>query len=313
MAAARQIVDGPSFTPLPYGLWSAVEHPTPTGPHWQNGVTWSEWCGGGGTTYDPCLAVTGTGGSPAGGGPGTQAPLAGNITQTNRGATSFTVYAEFDCSAVGSVGDARQVAEDALNRVEQWQVGAAFWTGTAGATAAGPTPQKTVFPHLAAASSFTEAGTGIVMQPAASIVATGTGDDAAITMGQLEGALADCYHGQGLIHVAFEALATLEAFKLAKRDPADPTKLYSPAGHRIVVDSGYPGTGPDGASAPAATSWVYGTGAMFGYRGQVMIPTQLYQSFDRTENTVRMIAQRTYLLGWDCCLFAARLNLGVSQ
>lgn len=312
MAGARQIVDGPSFTPLPYGLWSAVEHPTPAGPHWQNGVTWSEWCGGGGTTYDPCLAVTGTGGAPAGGGPGTQRPLSGNITQTNRGATAFTVYAEFDCSAVGSVGDAEQVALNALDRVEQWQVGTAFWTGTAGATAGG-TPTTTVFPHLAANTPFTEASSGIVMQPAASVVATGSGDDAAITMGQLEGALADCYHGQGLIHVAFEALATLKAFKLVHPDPNDPNALYSPAGHRIVVDSGYPGTGPDGAAAPAGTSWIYGTGAMFGYRGSVMIPPQLYQSFDRTENTVRMIAQRTYLLGWDCCLFAARMNLGVSQ
>lgn len=307
MGVARQIVDGPSYTPLPYGLWAAVEHPTPTGSHWQNGVTWSEWCGGGGTTYDPCTAVTGTGGSP-----GTAAPLAANIAQTNRGATSFTVYAEFDCSPIGSLGNAQTIATDALNRVEQWQVGAAFWTGTAGATVGGA-PQQTVFPHLAAATSYVEAGTQIVMQPAASIVVTGAGDDAAITLGKLEGALADCYHGQGLIHVSFEALATLKAFRLVHHDPSDPNALYSPAGHRVVVDSGYPGSGPDGSAAPAGTSWIYGTGAMFGYRSPIDIPTQFFQSFDRSNNTVRMIAQRTYLLGWDCCLVAAQMNLGVAQ
>lgn len=272
-----------------------------------NGVTWSEWCGGGGTTYDPCNAITGTGESP-----GQPVPLAGNIVQTNRGATSFTVYAEFDCSAIGSVGDAEQVARDALSRVEEWQVGSAFWTGTAGASSAGST--TTVFPHLAADTPFVEAGSGIVMQPAASVVATGSADgDASVTLGQLEGALADCYHGQGLIHVSFKALATLEAFQLVRRYSDDADALYSPAGHRIVVDSGYPGTGPDGAAAPDGTSWIYGTGAMFGYRGNVMIPPQLYQSFDRAENTVRMIAQRTYLLGWDCCLLAAQMNLGVAQ
>lgn len=310
MPGMRQIVDGPGFTPLPYGLWDAIQHPTPTDSHWQNGVTWSEWCGGGSTVYDECIAVTGTGGAPT-----AQGSMSGNITQNNRGATAFTVYAEFDCSAIGSVGDAMKVATDALDRVAPWQVETAFWTGKAGATTNG-TAQTTVFPHLAANTQYTEPGTPgttIVMQPAASVVATGTGDDAAVTMGQLEGALADCYHGQGLIHVAFEALATLKAFKLVRHDPDDPAALYSPAGHQIVVGSGYPGTGPDGAGAPAGTSWIYGTGAMFGYKGPVQTPRQLYQSFDRAENTVRMISQQTYLLGWDCCLFAARLNLGVAQ
>lgn len=311
MPGMRQIVDGPGFVPLPYGLWDAIEHPSPDDAHWQNGVTWSEWCGGGNTVYEECIAVTGTGGSPT-----SQASMTGNITQTNRGATAFTVYAEFDCSAIGSVGDAMQVATEALDRVAPWQVETAFWTGTAGKTATGGVTQTTVFPHLAANSQFVEPsspGTTVLMQPAASVVATGSGDDAAITLGQLEGALADCYHGQGLIHVAFEALATLQAFKLVHHDPADPRKLYSPAGHRIVVGSGYPGTGPDGSAAPAGTSWIYGTGAMFGYQSPVLTPRQLYQSFDRAENTVRMIAQRTFLLGWDCCLFAARLNLGVAQ
>lgn len=310
MAAPRQIVDGPGFTPLPYGLWDAVQHPDSTSPHWQNGVVWSEWCGGGGTLYDPCLAVTGTGGAPASG----QADMTSNVVQTNRSATAFTVYAEFDCSAVG-LSEAMTAAIDALAKVEPWQVERAFWTGTAGKTAVGGVAQTTVFPHLASSAQVVDPsapGDNIVMQQAASVVATGTGDDAAITLGQLERALSDCYHGQGFIHVSFEALATLRAFRLVD-DDNDPTALYSPAGHRYVVGSGYPGSGPDGAAAPAGTSWLYATGAVFGYRGAVAVPANFVQSFDRQKNTVRMIAQRTYLLGWECCLLAARMNLGVAQ
>lgn len=310
MAAPRQIVDGPGFTPLPYGLWDAIQHPSTTGPHWQNGVVWSEWCGGGDTLYEECLAVTGTGGAPT-----SQAAMASNITQTNRSATAFTVYTEFDCSAVG-LSDAERAATDALAKVEPWQVEKAFWTGTAGKTAVGGVAQTTVFPHLASTAQIADPnapGDNIVLQPAASVVATGAGDDAAITMGQLERTLSDCYHGQGVIHVAFEALATLRAFRLVEDDDTGSGALYSPAGHRIVVGSGYPGSGPDGTAAPAGTSWIYATGAMFGYRGPVVVPGNYTQSFDRQKNTVRMIAQRTYLLGWECCLVAARMNLGVAQ
>jgi len=298
----RQVVDGPSFAPLPYGLWEAVQKPTPTDSHWQNGITYSEWCGGGGTLYDECIAVTGTGGAPP------QAAMTPNITQDNRGATAFTVYAEFDCSRVGlGIGDAQRIALEALDRVEPWQVEAAFWTGTAGKS--GSTPQTTVFPHLAANATVVDTVDSITLQSAASVVATGAGDDVVITLGQLEGALADCYHGKGLIHVPYEALATFMAWDLFEAD--DTGALFSPAGHRVVIGSGYPGTGPDGSAAPAGTSWVYATGAMFGYRSDVRIPPEEVQSFDRVENTVRMIAQRTYVLGWECCHFAARVNLGV--
>ena len=52
MAGARQIIDPPVFTTLPYGLWDAAQKPAANGPHWQQGVTWIERCPTGATTYD---------------------------------------------------------------------------------------------------------------------------------------------------------------------------------------------------------------------------------------------------------------------
>lgn len=301
MAGPRQLVEGPSFTRLPYGLWDAVQQPTQQGPHWQNGITWEDRCPTGDTVMDECIAVTGTGGAPT-----AQQTLSGNVVQTNRGATSFTVYAEFDCSPVG-LRDAAVVASTALDKVEQWQVERAFWTGVAGKS--GGVATTTVFPHLAANTALSDSA-AIVLQPAASVVATGSGDDLAITLGQLEASLDDCYHGAGIIHMTREAAPSFFAWKLLCEDPDDPGALRTKSGHRVVLGAGYTGSGPDGAAAPAGTSWIYGTGAVFGYRGPVDMPNTP-QSFDRVENTYHMIAQRTYVLGFECCLFAARVNLGV--
>jgi hypothetical protein len=303
MAGPRLVVAGPSFTPLPYGLWDAVQKPTADTNHWQNGITWWDRCGNGDTLYDECIAITGIGGSPTG-----QAPLSQNITQQNRGATSFACYAEFDCSPVGLM-DAQTIADEALDKVAGYQLERAFWTGVAGKTTSNGVPQTTVFPHLAANTVFLDPGNStIVMQPAASMAASGGATtDVADGFGQLESALATCYHGLGVIHIPATALPTLEAWDLVEdRDGG----LYSPAGHRVVVGSGYPGTSPAGAAPALGSTWVYGTGAVFGYQAPVNVG-ELIELFDRTENTHHMVAERTYVLGFECCLIATQIALGV--
>lgn len=289
MAGARQIVDPPAFTTLPYGLWDAAQHPTPPA-HWQQGVTWIERCPTGGTTYDECISVTGTGAPPA---PGAKAD---NVDQTYRGATPFTVYARFDCSPIG-VADAENVARDALARVEQQQVEAAFWTGTAGG-------QALVFPHLAANTEVLDAQ-GIVLQTVASECVTGT--DVVRGLGELEQCLADCYAGQGLIHIPRSALPTFAAWNLVREVDG---QLLTPAGNVVVVGGGYTGSSPAGAAPAAGTTWIYATGAVFGYRSDEVFFTRLGESLDRAENTIAMLAERTYLLGFECCHLAALINLG---
>lgn len=292
MANARPIVDAPAFTPLPYGLWDAAQHPAAP-DHWQTGVTWIDRCPTGDTTYDECVTVTGTGEAPP-------APPAKteNIEQTFRGATAFTVFAEFDCSPVG-LADAATVAEDSLARVESSQIESAFWTGAAGGQ------PGLVLPHLAANAEVLDSS-GIVLQSAATIAVTG--DDVAIGLGQLEHQLDQCNaSSQGVIHIPRFALPTFTASLLVTEVNG---RLMTQSGNLVVVSGDYPGTSPAGAAPDAGTAWIYATGPVFAYRSDVFA-TRVPDSFDRAENTVKMIAERTYVIGYSCCLLAALINIGV--
>ena len=292
MAGAREIVSGPSFTPLPYGLWDAAQKPSPASPHWQNGITWEERCDAGATIYDECIAVTGTGAVEQ---PPAPESKSENVDKLFRGATPVTVFTEYTCSPVGTP-DLATIAAEALTKVENWWIERAFWTGTSGG-------RSTAWPHLAADASVLDPQ-GVTLQSAASVAATG---DAAHALGAVEGALADCYHGQGVIHMPPEALPTFVAWDLVEeRDGA----LYTAAGNRVVVGTGYTGSSPTGTAAADQTSWIYATGAVFGYQGEVRAP-DVPLSFDRSNNTVHMLAERTYVLAYECCLHAALVNLGV--
>lgn len=290
MAGARPIVDPPEFTPLPFGLWSVAQKPSPPS-HWQLGITWIERCPIGSTTYDECISVTGTGEPPP---PPTKAE---NVDQTFRGATPITVFTRFDCSPVG-IGDAEQAGTNALARVEGTLLETAFWTGSAGA-------QQVVFPHLASDSVVTDAS-GITLQTAASVCVTGV--DVVRGLGELENCLSDCYSGRGVIHIPVQALASFVAWNLVEERDGG---LFTTAGNRVVVSGGYTGSGPDGTLPPAGSTWIYATGAVFGYRGETRF-TRERDSFDRAENSMQMIAERTYVIGFECCHLAALINLGVS-
>jgi hypothetical protein len=302
VAGVRQIVDGPGFVPLPNFLWDAAEHPS-ADAHWQQGITWIERCGGGGTVYDECIAVTGTGGTPA-----AQASMASNVSQQNRGATPFTVYAEFDCAPVGNgltQADLTDRAVEALLQVEPYIVSRTFWTGSAGKS--GTTNQTTAWPHLASNATLDDPQ-GIRLQTAATPLVTG-GEDVAVALGAVEAQLASCYGGQGAIHIPYSALPTFKSRALITQEsPGGP--IYTPAGNHVIPGHGYTGSGPDGSAAAAGTSWIYGTGPVFAYRSEVFA-RPFPSTFDRSENTVRYLASRTYLLGFGCCHVAALTTLGV--
>jgi hypothetical protein len=310
VANFRQIVDPPSFTPLPYGLLSTVEYPTPQPDHWQQGITYEPLCGVnvsgvGGTTYDECIVVTGVGFAPP-------APpdFTNNFTQSPRGALPFTTFAEFDCATVGLV-NAQTLAERALSVAEPWQVERAFWTGFAGG-------QPVVYPHLAANAQVLDV-TGILLQTAA-VNVTGTssvgiaGDLVNIetALGLLEAALANCYNGVGTIHVPQLLVPTMDAWGVIRTQGPVMKTLN---GNKVAVGAGYPGTGPDGSARAGNTCWMYATGNVFGFRSDVRVraPDSSAGSLDRATNTRKMIAERTYVLSWDCCLFAVQTALGVPR
>lgn len=298
MAGPRLIVNPPVFTPSPYGLLSVAQVQNGDGSsHWQNGVTWQSRCLDvmGRTTYDECLVVTGSGGPPPE--PSTKQETVGLVL---RGATPFTALAKFDCPPVGQ-DDARRIATDALAQSETWQVERTFWTGTVDGKA------NLQFPHLAADSQVLDAQS-VLLQSAASTVVTGSAVDPATGLGLLEQALADCYNGVGVIHMPVKALPTFNANGLVY---AQSGVLKTLNGNLVAVGAGYPGTSPAGVATATGETWIYATGAVFVYRSGVKV-TETRDSLDRTNNTVEMIAERTYVLGWDCCHLAVLVDLGVS-
>jgi hypothetical protein len=297
MAGPLHLVEPPAPSPAPFGLLETLGPASEDGGdrHWQAGVIYQALCPQGGSTYAPCVAVTGVGEPPP------PPDKADNVALDLRAATPFTVLAVFECSPVGQP-DLEQLAERALARVEGWQVERAVWSGQAGG-------QQVVFPRLAANAAVTGGGPtpGQVyqLQSAAVVPVAGTLSPGA-ALGALEGALADCYRGQqGVIHAPAAAVDTLAAARLLERRGA---QLVTVAGNLVVAGGGYPGTSPAGAAPAAGTAWLYATGRAFYYRGAVRA-FPLAQSLDRARNTVRMLAERTYLAGWDCCHFAALVNL----
>lgn len=298
MAGPRLLVEPPAFRPLRYGLLDVVDFKTSSdNTHWKNGITYESTCFSGTTvgalTYDECISVTGTGAPPA---PST---LTDNLDKVFRGATPFTTYVEFDCSTVGNA-DAAARTEQALLRSEPWQAERAFWTGTADG-------QQVVWPHLAANAAQLDA-LGYVLQTAATVVTGGSSPlDVAEGLGALETALGNCIGGAGIIHVPSVALPTLIAWKLVE---AADGGLWTQRGNRVAVGAGYTGTSPSGATPALGSTWMYATGNIIGYRGEVSILTA-DEAIDRSRNTIKMIARRTYVLGWNCCHAAALIQLGV--
>lgn len=291
----RLNVPPPPFEPSPYGLLSVVDaRYDEDDPHWRTGVQWQPLCGGVLATYDPCMAVTGTGGPP----PFPDAKTS-NLDDEPRGATPFSIYALFNCSPGASAEHAQEQAEEAMARFESYQVEGAFWTGVA-------SNQPVVYPHLAADAEVRDVY-GTLLQTAADPV-TGTAVDIVEAFGQVEGALAACYKGRGVIHVPAELGPALAANSLVK---AVGQRLQTLNGNWVALGNGYPGTSPEGAAPAAGTAWIYATGPVFAYRSRVEVPN-LASIVNRANNTASGLAERTYVLGYDCCLHAALVDIGAA-
>lgn len=297
MARARKEMTPPAVSPSPYGLLTvASELPGPE--KWSfNGTSWRETCPEGARTYDECTVLE-EGDSP----PTTGLPKTQIEAVHLRAATVFWLYAQFDCPAVGFSDDGvRDLAERTLNRVTPFQVEQAFATGQAAG-------DQVVHPHLQSSLVVAEdiySGDGRVVLSQAAENLTAATVDPVEAMGLLEGALAECYKGLGVIHVPTTLLASLVAFRQVTLRNG---RYVSPAGHLVAVGDGYPGDAPDGTT-PTDALYMYATGQVWYHRGEVQ-SFPLEQTLDRDNNSVDAIAERPYLIGYECCLFAAEVTTG---
>lgn len=294
MVSIRKMVDPPVFTLAPSGLLAVAEVVTDDpDPHWRNGVQFQPaFCGTALTTTAVC--VTG----------GVNKPAAADGLVT-RGADPFAIHAWLNCSPVGYTAQAwREATVAALVNNEARAVEQVFTTGVV--TGSGP-----IYPHLAANTRVDDtAGVGQVvnLQTAASVVVTGAGVDIVEGVGLLEQAIGGCYGGTPVLHVPLTAVSAMAAWGLVVRDGP---RLRTPSGALVAAGAGYTGIGPDGSTPAVGTAWLYATGAVKVWRSSVELTGRNPAEWiGRATNDQVLIAERTYVIGWDCCHFAVLVQFG---
>lgn len=289
VALGRRYVAAPPFAPHRFGLLTVVDTPPPV-DHWRGGVeTQPNPCDPADTTLDDC---------PSGVSPHLAATSTGLASY---GANAFTVYAEIDCSPVGFYADVQERTVSSLRNGEERAVERVVWTGAAVTTGA-----PLVMPHLAANAEVRDpADSSIILQSASVVAVTGT-PNVTRALGALEGAFLSCYGGEGVLHIPAEALAPLVERQQIVQDG---TRLRTWNGLRVAVYASNNREGPTGVAPAAGKAWFYATGAISMRRGDVEETASVLESFDRSNNTMRYSAQRTYVLNWDCCQFAVQTDL----
>jgi len=275
MVAPAALVTGAARTPLPYGLFSVLTFRPNGADRWETGVTFETLS---------CEPLEGIGPAQCEDGQTTGLPktvtVATGAVGDDGSALPFTVYGHFACSPVGWTPEQAQArAELQLTTREEARVEQAFWTADLGNT-----------------PSLEDGGTTDISV---------AGADVTESLGLLEDWIATNYGSQGLIHVTREtALVGLTLGALETSGGRLRTRLGTP----VVAGAGYPGTGPAGEAAAASTAWAFVTPALFGYRSEIFTSSNRSGDlFDRAQNDLYAVAERSYLLGFDPCGVAAAL------
>lgn len=288
-------VRAPAVVPLPYDLMSVATLVTDDEDqvHWRNGIQFQpQACEPAATTLAQCPVVTGF----------TKEATADGVPA--RGAMAFTTYATIPCSPVGNFW------EEAITRVtaqlingESRATSEVFWTGVVTTPGGG---SDVVYPHLASDDNVFSSTGEVQLQTAATIVITGV--DVVEGLGALEQALAECYGGRGVIHAPREVIPHFATNHLLERVGG---RYETVGGNLAAFGPGYTGSGPNGSDAPAGMAWIYATGAVSVRKDpMVKITSDRIAGLDRSVNTLQLYAERTYVFSWDCCLFAALVDLG---
>lgn len=105
-------------------------------------------------------------------------------------------------------------------------------------------------------------------------------------LGAVEAELGRNYHGTGVIHMD-RFMGTMLATHLVKSGSQLTTALGTP----VVVGGGY-----DLAATEAGAHTIYGTGAVVVRRGVI----ETVDAMDRDVNDLYVLAERSYVVAWDC-------------
>ena len=154
----------------------------------------------------------------------------------------------------------------------------------------------------------------------ATLVNSGTALSAQKALAQLEAALVAQSHGgeQGVIHMTRDIAALLSTTGQVFLHDEGRDHLQTLSGTPVIIGSGYSGNGPDGvtgATATATNKWMYGTGTVKLYLGDIdVVNDNLSQAYDVSGNAndMRIKAIRPAAVYFDTSIHqAVRVDLTV--
>lgn len=276
------MVEAPKVAVPPrYGLLSAFEPLFLDDPH--------AWAGGVEFEFDLCTEIESF--------TDHCSPATGHTMSTETDlefcqADPFIIKSSFKCSTGGrSVSDAFDITKRRLLAWESHQLEHIFWTGQ--------TANGQVNPNLAFGNDTCD------ISPVTLSDGGAVSEVSAIAM--LEEALTDVVPGGGIIHAPFGLAAYLSRSHLLERAG---NKYFSPTGFPIVLGAGYPGSGPGNLVATAGETWIFGTGPLAIWWGELfMNPSEISEGIDRYRNDVTVFAERFYAIGFSCALYAVSVCL----
>ena len=211
----------------------------------------------------------------------------------------FVAFLGIDCPLVGyDLTEFETAVRNGFLANEARLVEEAFWTGKFGnkPSLAGTIPEPSDCVNLTPGDTNYAGGNAMTIVGGVSA---------------LEDYLGANYGGVGVIHsprgVAPYAARDMQIERSG-------TRLTTTLGTRWAFGGGYTvNTGPDGVQAPAGEAWLYATGAVTIYRGDVFInPDQLRAAFDTRTNQVEILAERVYVITRECVCAAVRVKVGCS-
>jgi hypothetical protein len=273
-------VEPPAQPETSYGLFSVAIGPQELPPH---GV-------GGGVQYQPdsCTAnhlypsVCGYG----------VIPVPTKVFDGVEGAQfapPFRVYAGLTCGA--QTRDFAWMEDRTRRRMiagEQTAVESQFWG--LGTTAD--------FPSYLFTSSAITGLTVTNLGAAASIV---------VGLSLLEQQMATCYGHVATIHARPRMAAFFAEHHLVERWIGN--VAYTTRGNKVVFGDGYSGLGPANDPPTATTEWMYATGRVSIWRSPDILVPDPRQTFDRSANQYKIVAEREYAMLAECCAAAVKVTI----
>lgn len=269
--AERRYVAAPAWEPVPFGILS-VARLVPDASledHWEAGIVWESVvkCGPAEIAEAQCEPVP----EPKTIGRGVSAPEG----------DPFVVYATFGCSPVGHWGDALDRAAANLLAGEERALARAIYLG--------------------------EAGNLPALVNAATVDATpvpGTAVPLADGVALLEAYLRATHPSLGVIHGNPREVSLMSGAHLLREPNAGATSLTTFLGTYVSADGGFTGNvGPDGTVVTDGSGehWLYASARPVVRRSEVIrTPPNKQQALKTATNDLEAIAERVYVVSWDC-------------